>query len=558
MTIGERTRTATPAPASLHPWGEPLEAREQRLHASRRLDWRFLLPVPALDRVVYFGPPDGALLDSLRQFSSCLVTADEASPDDAGRFDLAVVDGASAHALQMAVQLLRPGGRIYVESGGAFARRDRGLRPHAVCRWLRRLGLPAPHMALHWPDFERCTRIIPIQRAALRHAVHSGMLGGAVAPVAPLLRPSVVEWFAPAISVTAATMEPAGGAAMSSAGAFLATRRDALAPVPRGVNGLGASTLITPRFRASSHVISLVPGQDGWPPALAVKAARLPGDRSALDREASNLRALQASRRGGFDTIPQVVAYEEYAGHPLLVETAIAGTLMHRAVVRRHPDACSRAVFEWIVEVHSATRREPDHSWLDRLVESPLARLARVLDGDAACGEMVCATRETAERLRRERLPLVFEHGDLSHPNILLTEAREAAVLDWESAEPAGLPLCDLIFALTYIAVARRPRWSRQTEVQAFADAFWGRRAWARPYLRRYADRLAVPSSAIDALVLLTWPRYLDGLLARTGGDSAAAARWLQGNRYFALWRDACARVGSRAEAAAATHTPER
>jgi aminoglycoside phosphotransferase (APT) family kinase protein len=176
---------------------------------------------------------------------------------------------------------------------------------------------------------------------------------------------------------------------------------------------------------------------------------------------------------------------------------------------------------------------------------------------------MLRATRDTAERVRHERLPLVFEHGDLSHPNILLTDVRDVAVLDWESAEPAGLPLCDLVFALTYIAVARRPRWSRQTEVEAFADAFWGRSAWARPYLRRYADGLGVPSAAIDALVLLTWPRYLDGLLARTGGhgdnrDSAAAARWLQGNRFFALWRHAAARVAGRADTAATTHTSER
>ena len=35
------------------------------LQASRRVDWRFLLPDPNLGRVAYLGPRRGALLDSL-------------------------------------------------------------------------------------------------------------------------------------------------------------------------------------------------------------------------------------------------------------------------------------------------------------------------------------------------------------------------------------------------------------------------------------------------------------------------------------------------------------
>jgi hypothetical protein len=160
------------------------------------------------------------------------------------------------------------------------------------------------------------------------------------------------------------------------------------------------------------------------------------------------------------------------------------------------------------------------------------------------------ATRTVAAQLSAGQCPLVFEHGDLGHPNVLLDASGHAEVLDWETAEPAGLPICDLVFFLTYVAVARRRRWSGQTEAQAFDEAFWSGSAWARPYVHRYAASVGVQSAAVDALIVLTWPRYLDALLTRGGGPAddgtgplSSTARWLLDNRFFGIWQQACARV---------------
>src|ERR1044071_531014 len=69
--------------------GAPLDA-DVLLQASRRVDWRFLLPDPNLGRVAYFGPARGALLESLRLFSAALALGEAASSGGA-QHDLVVI-----------------------------------------------------------------------------------------------------------------------------------------------------------------------------------------------------------------------------------------------------------------------------------------------------------------------------------------------------------------------------------------------------------------------------------------------------------------------------------
>ena len=91
-------------------------------------------------------------------------------------------------------------------------------------------------------------------------------------------------------------------------------------------------------------------------------------------------------------------------------------------------------------------------------------------------------------------LPLIFEHGDVSHPNLLMTADEQLTVLDWERYERSGLPGHDLVFFLQYVAEARSSAVDRDpAQLAAFDAAFVGEAAWARPYLLRYAAELGVP-----------------------------------------------------------------
>ena len=174
---------------------------EALLQASRRVDWRFLLPDPELGRVGYAGPARGALVDALRKFSASLTvyledrgpsqrspqlrmrpgqfgsirTTGETRPGSplegeaagSGQFDVVVAIEPAITTLEQAVQGLRPDGWLYVEAHGPALRGPlRIARDYAAA--LRRLGMADVEAHWHWPNFESCAEIVPLdEKAAL-------------------------------------------------------------------------------------------------------------------------------------------------------------------------------------------------------------------------------------------------------------------------------------------------------------------------------------------------------------------------------------------------------
>lgn len=305
-----------------------------------------------------------------------------------------------------------------------------------------------------------------------------------------------------------------------------------------------ASVMLTPRFRASSHVLFFILA-DGQA-SLVAKLPRLPGDNARLDREARNLTILQAARGGGYDSIPRVVACEDWLGNRMLIETAVRGSPMKPAIVRRNPQRCVESMMLWLIDLHRDTRADPgeDASRFDRLALQPLRHLEAILCVSADDRELVASCYALVEPLRGAHLPIVFEHGDLSSPNVLVGRDWEIAVVDWELAEPRGLPAGDLFFFLTYVAFARAGARTRSAYLAAFAAAFFGTDPWGPPYAARYAEALGISRELLKPLFVLYWCRYLATLLSRVklanaaaGGTAGETLAWLRSNRYYALWR---------------------
>ncbi len=180
------------------------------LQASRRLDWRFLLPDPGLGRVLYIGPSEGSLPESLQIFSGSLTIQSDMTVPAAcqGAFDLVVMRAPSLRGLRRAAEALRPGGCLYAEIDGPLVRRRHAgaLRPSRACAELRRLGLGRIALAWHWPSFDSCTRIVPLDnRASVDYAIDSGIRGPGALRVAAhaVLRPAVIERLGSSVSVVA-------------------------------------------------------------------------------------------------------------------------------------------------------------------------------------------------------------------------------------------------------------------------------------------------------------------------------------------------------------------
>jgi hypothetical protein len=166
---------------------DQLGSSELLLQASRRIDWQFLLPEPKLNHVAYVGPPIGTLPESLGLFSAALTVFEPSTDvsDIEPRFDVVVAVTANALWLRRAAAMVRPSGYLYLEvqrfSRPVLDVPRRGstwlgssvLQSSAGCRAaVEQLGMVDVVAHWHWPNFEACTEIIPIDdRAALLYAV---------------------------------------------------------------------------------------------------------------------------------------------------------------------------------------------------------------------------------------------------------------------------------------------------------------------------------------------------------------------------------------------------
>ncbi len=140
--------------------------RDRALRLSRRIDWRFLLPDPSLNTVGYFGPGADQLLESLRAFAG---VADLLTEHDIGaarlrrRYDVIVLQGVEAIDPRIR-ELLKPDGHVYAE----FKRADfRPVKRRAASaafypRARAAAGVREARIHWHWPEFETCTRIVPL------------------------------------------------------------------------------------------------------------------------------------------------------------------------------------------------------------------------------------------------------------------------------------------------------------------------------------------------------------------------------------------------------------
>lgn len=167
---------------------------------SRRIDWRFLLPNPKLERVVCIGEESRELLNALQHFSESLTIISSATPGVTGKlFNLAVVHSLKAPAIAEACRLLEPGGYLYWEinrfckpgfSGQAVTPGKDGRKSsrkifsrfshvRAYANYLKELEFTDIEIHWHRPGFRNRKEIIPLESPETLHYVFSRGQGGA-------------------------------------------------------------------------------------------------------------------------------------------------------------------------------------------------------------------------------------------------------------------------------------------------------------------------------------------------------------------------------------------
>lgn len=317
---------------------------------------------------------------------------------------------------------------------------------------------------------------------------------------------------------------------------------DSLGLREHGLRDGWETVLLTPRFTTSRHVVGLVHPAGASHPTVVVKLPRQPGDVESVEREAQVLRSLGDGHRGA---VPTVLGLVRSGAQLALVETAVDGEpLDPEAVAADLPRALSigRQFLSGLPFAAASTNTD----WYARCVVDPLQLLLERVGGDAGFADLIAATHRALAPLAARRLPAVFEHGDLSHPNLLVGADGALRVLDWERAVPAGVPGHDLVFYVQYLAESVARAFSRDDQVAVW-DLWWGPGGRGRVLL---ADELARYDLELDLpqeWLLLCWARSAATLghrLTEDSGRSVALAAVRQ-DRDVVLWQHALDVMGT-------------
>jgi hypothetical protein len=508
------------------------EAQRNRL--LRRVDWRFLLPAPRVEKAVCF--PDGDLGDGVALIARQVVAP---GADHATACDLVVALNPDAAALEGARAALRPGGVCYTEwhhftPGGA----------RAIMRRLRAAGFGHARGYLAWPSSSRPHVWIPLDSPGaigyFQRQLHSPSRARTLA--ARMLRPAVtlgaqIGVIGPLCFVA---RKPGAPGEENAEPLLFATIRQGWA----GWGLVGAPSdlavlLLTRGPRTANKIAGLVFAGRDLRPRLVVKIARVADARPGLLREATTLPGIRAHCRDGLKGVPRVLFTEDDQSDVAVGETALPGVPLLTLLSRRRYRSLALQATDWLVDLARCARRDDRPALGGRLVDEALADFERSFGGLVE-PELLARTRGAMARLGG--LPSVCEHRDFSPWNVFVSPAEGFAVFDWESSEPAGLPGLDLLYFLAYLAFAldrakRAPAMLRSYRAALDPATFTG--AVQRECVARYAERVGIDPAAFHALRLLTWIIHSRSEYRRLTADAVGAPPMdaLQRSLFLGLWR---------------------
>jgi len=244
-------------------------------------------------------------------------------------------------------------------------------------------------------------------------------------------------------------------------------------------------------------------------PAYLIKLTRDPRHNYRLENE---VRALQALRRvpfQGAEVLPRVLFAGHHGGLAVAGQTAVRGRPFDRCTLATPDCPHARAATKWLVELGRATvnREEATSADVARALRLLLCQLAEVYRLSPDHHRFL---ERQLERLAGDErpFPLVFQHGDPGPWNVLVRPDGLPVFLDWESAEPLGMPLWDLwYFWRSYSLRVARARGTRR-RLRAFSQQFLaGSELSIRivASVRHYREQVGLPCEWTAPLFYMCW-----------------------------------------------------
>jgi Phosphotransferase enzyme family len=474
--------------------------------AARGGDWRILLPSGAPRTAVCFGATGFA--EALESAGIHL-----SEPDEAIAVDVAVSSDVRLATLRSAADALRPGGAMYLETQKLlpFGRRR-------LTRRLRRIGLVGETIYWRAQTHGVTTAWVPLaETAAVRHFL--GRHTGGRTRIQVFVRRLAgwafraacrVDMLFPLAAVAQKPKSPDDPRdAEEGVLSLLGRRWNDLAgdPPPTRLSWL----VLAPGTHSISKIVAFVFAGAEREPRLVVKGGRTAAANAALEREASNLHSLEARAAGlpaGAPRCLLVVRRPDQA--VLVVETVVAGTPLYETLSGQSFRRLGLDAVDWLVSLVRGGSRQRGHA--ARAATTVLAGLPNSLAG------AIASTLGMLD-VSVDHVPVAFEQRDFSPWNLLLDAQHRLGVVDWESAEPEGFPLLDLVYFLANCGFLLDRAESVDACVRSYRRTFDGRGATgavARECIEVYVERVGLSVDSVSPLRALTWAIHLHAATLRS------------------------------------------
>lgn len=444
----------------------------------RRADWRFLLRQTEAPRIADLtGGRDSRAI--------ALIGAGEPEP---GAADVAVIGYPTRLALGAALDALRPGGEVV-----CLWRLPRPAGGRRAAARLRRAGFTEVRLLWPGPVPHRDPQFwLPLDSAEA--TAHLLARRPARSPAQAALRPL---WRAAA---RAGLLSPlcAIGRLVDGEGESAAGEIEATFPASE------AQLLLTGGRRSINKVVGFPFAADAPLPPTIVKFSRVAAADEALEREASVLRSLERDWPGVVG-VPRLLAQGHRAGRTALAESAVHGDPLIEALSPTSFGRLGTLVAGWLVGLADGRESRPPSEWWQRLVGEPLAAFERDFGAAAGAGT-VARARRLLEDL--PELPEACEHRDCSPWNVVLGDDGAPGLLDWESAEPHGLPALDLAYFLANAAFVLDGALESGRTRESYERLLDPSTAYGRDAARcaeEYCGRVGLTTDAYARLRLLCW-----------------------------------------------------
>jgi aminoglycoside phosphotransferase (APT) family kinase protein len=283
--------------------------------------------------------------------------------------------------------------------------------------------------------------------------------------------------------------------------------RDVAAACGVDIDDCRVGLVAAPDYPSRKAILFLRPTH-AQAPRYVVKMPRDGAFNERLENEWRVLSLLADGGIGDAQTVPRPAFFGYHAGLAVLGQTTIDGEPFRQKTTGTASCGLAWSGIRWLEALGAATattsvagnaeiaaglhRLLTRYSAVYRPSGEEQAALAGLIDRIGACDRP---------------LPLVFQHGDPGTWNLLITRDGRPAFLDWEAAEPHGMPLWDLFYFMRSFGIGVAGATGGDT-LQAFADQFLFDTAVSHglaEVVERHCERVGIDRSLVEPLFFTCW-----------------------------------------------------